>query len=88
LLWSALLVMRCAVFRGFELGTYEIYFDRWHLGAVRLIDFGAVGILFIRGRSYLKPLSIRPLASTARTVISPGLLHALTFLFCWTYIAR
>jgi hypothetical protein len=57
----ALLIIRYAVCRGFELGSYEIYFDKWHLGAVRLIDFGAVGILLIRGRSYLKPLSIRPL---------------------------
>ena len=57
----ALLIMRYAVCRGFELGSYETYLDKWHLGAVRLIDFGAVGILLIRGRSYLKRFSIRPL---------------------------
>lgn len=56
-----LLGMRCAIGSGFELGSYEPYFDKWHVGVVRLIDFGAVGVLLIRLQSYLKPLAIRPL---------------------------
>src|ERR1700751_709244 len=33
---AALFAMRHAIGRGFELGTYELFFDKWHLGVVRL----------------------------------------------------
>ena len=58
---TALLIMRHLIGRGVELGSYERYFDKWHLGVVRLIDFSALGALLIRARSYLKPLAIQPL---------------------------
>jgi hypothetical protein len=49
----ALLAMRYAISHGFELGSYEIYFDKWRLGLIRLIDLSAVGILLIRAHAYL-----------------------------------
>jgi hypothetical protein len=75
-----LLAMRYAIGRGFELGSYEIYFDKWHLGLVRLIDFSAVGVLLIRARSYLKPLSIRPLILLGQSSLQVFCTHVL---FCF-----
>ena len=75
-----LLIVRYATFRGFEFGSYEIYFDKWHLGVVRLIDFGAVGVLLIRARSYLKPLSIRPLVLLGQSSLQVFCTH---LFFCF-----
>jgi hypothetical protein len=75
-----LLAMRYAIGHGFELGNYEIYFDKWHLGVVRLINFTAVGVLLIRARSYLKPLSIRPLVLLGQASLQVFCVH---LLFCF-----
>jgi hypothetical protein len=75
-----LLAMRHSIGRGFELGSYEMYFDKWHLGLVRLIDFSAVGVLLIGARSYLKPLSIRPLVLLGRSSLQVFCAH---LLFCF-----
>ena len=76
----ALLAMRYAIGRGFELGSYEIDFDKWHLGVVRLINFTAVGVLLIRAHSYLKPLSIRPLVLLGQSSLQVFCTH---LLFCF-----
>jgi hypothetical protein len=76
----ALLIVRYATFRGLEFGSYEIFFDKWHLGVVRLIDFGAVGVLLIRARSYLKPLSIRPLVLLGQSSLQVFCTH---LFFCF-----
>ena len=76
--FSSLLILRYAVFRGFQFGSYEICFDKWHLGVVRLIDFGAVAVLLIRARSYLKPFSIRPLVLLGKSSLQVFCTH----LFC------
>ncbi len=76
----ALLATRYAIGRGFELGSYEMYFDKWHLGIVRLIDFTAVGVLLVRARSYLKPLSIRPLVLLGQSSLQVFGTH---LLFCF-----
>lgn len=75
-----LLAARYAIGRGFELGSYEIYFDKWHLGVVRLIDFTAIAVLLIRARSYLKPLSIRPLVLLGQSSLQVFCTHVL---FCF-----
>src|SRR5262249_37263484 len=75
-----LLRMRYAIGHGFELGSYEPYFDKWHLGVVRLIDFGAVGILLIRVRFYLKPLAIRPLVLLGQSSLQVFCTH---LFFCF-----
>jgi hypothetical protein len=56
-----LLVLRWAVGHGIELGRFEICFDKWHLGIVRLIDFASASILLVRFQSIVKPLAVRPL---------------------------
>jgi len=76
----ALLAMRYAIGHGFELGSYEIYFDKWHLGLVRLINFSAVGILLIRAHAYLKPLSIRPLVLLGQSSLQVFCTH---LFFCF-----
>lgn len=77
---SALLATRYAVARGLELGSYELYFDKWHLGVVRLIDFTAIAVLLIRAHSYLKPLSIRPLVLLGQSSLQVFCTH---LLFCF-----
>lgn len=77
---SALLAMRYTVGRGFELGSYELYFDKWHLGVVRLVDFTAIAVLLIRAHSYLKPLSIRPLVLLGQSSLQVFCTH---LLFCF-----
>ena len=75
-----LLRMRYAIGSGFELGSYEPYFDKWHLGVVRLIDFSAVAILLIRMRSYLKPVAIRPLVLLGQSSLQVFCTH---LFFCF-----
>ncbi|MBV9341618.1 MAG: OpgC domain-containing protein [Acidobacteria bacterium] len=75
-----LLIMRYAVGNGFELGGYEQFFDKWHLGLVRLIDFGALGIVLIRARQYLRPLSIRPLVLLGQSSLQVFCTH---IFFCF-----
>jgi len=76
----ALLTVRYAIFRGLDLGRYEIFVDKWHLGLLRLIDFSAVGILLIRARSYLEPLSIRPLVLLGQSSLQVFCTH---LFFCF-----
>src|ERR1700756_517891 len=76
----ALLAMRHAIGRGLELGNFEIYFDKWHLGVVRLIDFTAIAVLLIRARSYLKTLSIPPLVLLGQSSLQVFCTH---LLFCF-----
>src|SRR5260370_10334795 len=45
---AVLLPFRYAVGRGIELGAFEALFDKWHFGALRLINFAAAGALLIR----------------------------------------
>jgi hypothetical protein len=80
LIVAASFAMRHAVGHGFELGSYEKYFDKWHLGVVRLIDFSAVGVLLIRARSCLRPLSIRPLVLLGQSSLQVFCAH---LFFCF-----
>ena len=75
-----LLGLRYAVGRGLELGIYEMPFDKWHLGIVRLIDFAAVAVLLIRAGDYLKPLAVRPLVLLGQSSLQVFCTH---LLFCF-----
>jgi len=75
-----LLAMRYVIGRGVELGRYEICFDKWHLGVVRLIDFTAVGVLLVRGREYLRGLAIRPLVVLGQSSLQVFCTH---LFFCF-----
>jgi hypothetical protein len=76
----SLLTMRYAIVRGLELGNYEGFFDKWHLGLVRLMDFSAVGVLLIRAHSYLKPFAIRPLVLLGQSSLQVFCTH---LFFCF-----
>src|SRR5712671_1149498 len=56
-----LFALRYSVGRGVQLGVFEISFDKWHLGIVRIINFAAVAVLLIQFQPVLKSLAIRPL---------------------------
>jgi hypothetical protein len=75
-----LLGMRFAVGHGLELGIYEMPFDKWHLGVVRLIDFAAVAVLLIRAGDYLKPLAVRPLVLLGQSSLQVFCTH---LFFCF-----
>jgi hypothetical protein len=80
LIVAVLLPLRYAVGRGIELGHFEPFFDKWHLGAVRLMDFVALGALLIRFQSILKPLAVRPLVLMGQTSLQVYCTH---LLFCF-----
>jgi hypothetical protein len=77
LIVPVLLAMRYATGRGLELGMFEICFNKWHLGAVRLIDFAVTGALLIRAHDYLKPLAIRPLVLLGQSSLQVFCTHLL-----------
>jgi len=75
-----LLVLRYAVGNGIDLGNFEVCFDKWHLGVVRLINFAAVATLLIRFPVILRKISIRPLV-----LMGQASLHVFCFhlIFCF-----
>ena len=52
---AVLFVLRYFELSGLSLGRGEIFFDKWHLGIVRLFNFAAIAMLLIRFRSAVKP---------------------------------
>jgi hypothetical protein len=79
-----LLALRYAVGRGIELGMFEISFDKWHEGAVRIINFAAVAALLIRFQAFLKPVAIRPLVMMGQASLQVFCAH---LLFCFIGLA-
>jgi hypothetical protein len=73
-----------SVAHGFELGMFEISFDKWHLGVVRIIDFAAVAVLLIRFQSVMKPLAIRPLVLMGQAGLQVFCAH---LFFCFVGLA-
>ena len=75
-----LLVMRYAVGNGVELGIFEVCFDKWHLGVVRLINFAAIAALLIHFPSVLRKLSVRPLVQMGQASLQVFCAH---LFFCF-----
>ena len=75
-----LLVMRYAVGNGVELGSFEVCFDKWHLGVVRLINFAAIAALLIHFPSVLRKLSVRPLVQMGQASLQVFCAH---LFFCF-----
>ena len=75
-----LLVMRYAVGNGVELGSFEVCFDKWHLGLVRLINFAAIAALLIHFPSVLRKLSVRPLVQLGQASLQVFCAH---LFFCF-----
>jgi hypothetical protein len=77
---AVLFSLRVAVSHGLELGASEFLFDKWHLGALRLLDFTAVAALLIFSQSFLKPLAVRPLVILGQSSLPVFCVH---LLFCF-----
>jgi hypothetical protein len=77
---SGLFELRHAISHGLELGAYEFLFDKWHLGALRLLNFAAVAALLIYSQRLLKPLAIRPLVMMGQSSLQVFCVH---LLFCF-----
>jgi hypothetical protein len=79
-----LLVLRYSVGRGVELGMFEVSFDKWHLGIVRIINFAAIAALLIRFQPVMKALAIRPLVLMGQASLQVFCAH---ILFCFVGLA-
>jgi hypothetical protein len=79
-----LCAFRWAVGNGIELGNFEIMFDKWHLGAMRLVNFAAIAALAIRLQRPLAHLAIGPLVLLGRASIQVFCAH---LLFCFVGLA-
>jgi hypothetical protein len=76
----ALLTLRYVQLFGLDLGHYAPLFDKWHVGAVRLVNFSAAAMLLVRFRDALKSLAIRPLVLMGQSSLQVFSTH---FLFCF-----
>jgi hypothetical protein len=76
----AMLVLRYAEIYGLHLGPYAIVLDKWHLGALRLLDFAAITAVLVRFQSVLKPLAVRPLVLMGQASLQVFVTH---FVFCF-----
>ncbi len=72
-----LFALRYAVGHSIELGMFEVSFDKWHLGIVRLIDFAAIAALLIQFRSMMKAVAIRPLVMMGQASLQVFCAHLL-----------
>jgi hypothetical protein len=63
-----------------QLGVFEVSFDKWHLGLVRIINFAAITVLLIRFQSVVKPLATRPLVMMGQASLQVFCAH---LLFCF-----
>jgi hypothetical protein len=77
---AVLLPFRYAVGRWIDLGAFEPLFDKWHFGAVRLVNFAAVAVLLVRFQGILKPLAVRPLVLLGQASLQVFCVH---LLFCF-----
>jgi hypothetical protein len=77
---TALLTVRYTEVHGFNLAAWSILFDKWHLGAARLVDFAAIATLLIRFQSVVKPLAVRPLVLLGQASLQVFCAH---FVFCF-----
>ena len=77
---AALLAVRYTELRGLNLAGWSVLFDKWHLGAVRLIDFAAIAALLIRFQSAVQPLAVRPLVLLGQASLQVFCAH---FVFCF-----
>jgi hypothetical protein len=73
-----LFALRYSVGHGIELGRFEVSFDKWHLGGVRLINFAAVAALLIHFQALVKPLAIRPLVLMGQASLQVFCVHLLS----------
>jgi hypothetical protein len=80
LIVCAFFYLRHQVSHGLQLGASEFLFDKWHLGALRLLNFAAGATLLICSQSVLRPLAIRPLVMMGQCSLQVFCVH---LLFCF-----
>lgn len=73
-------VLRHEISNGLQLGLAEFLFDKWHLGALRLVNFAAGATLLVYAQSVLKSLAIRPLVMMGQCSLQVFCVH---LLFCF-----
>jgi hypothetical protein len=78
-----LLALRYWQMFGLDLGHLSALFDKWQLGAMRIINFAAVAALLVHFRSVVKPLAIRPLVLLGQSSLQVFCTH---FVFCFVGI--
>jgi hypothetical protein len=69
---------------GVDFGHYIIFFDKWRLGVIRIIDFAAVTMVLVRFRSLLQIFAVRPLVLMGQSSLQVFCTH---FIFCFLGIA-
>jgi len=69
---------------GLDLGRSVVLFDKWHLGALRIVNFAAMAMVLTHFRSIMKTLSIRPLVWMGQSSLQVFCTH---FVFCFIGIA-
>ncbi len=79
-----LFAMRYLVGRSIELGVFEVSFNKWHLGIVRMINFAAVAALLVQLRSVVQRLAIQPLVIMGQASLQVFCAH---LLFCFIGLA-
>jgi hypothetical protein len=78
---TVLFELRRAIANGLELSPFQLlFFDKWHLGPIRLMNFAAVAVIVILLQSVLKPLAIRPLVLLGQSSLQVFCVH---LLFCF-----
>jgi hypothetical protein len=80
LMVSAFFEMRHAISHGFQLGQFEMLFDKWHLGPLRLLNFVGVATLLIFSQTFLRRLAFRPLVLLGQSSLQVFCVH---LLFCF-----
>jgi hypothetical protein len=73
-------VLRHQISHGLELGPAEFLFDKWHLGAMRLVNFAAAATVLVYFQSVLKPLAVRPLVLMGQSSLQVFCVH---LMFCF-----
>ena len=79
-----LFAMRYSVGRSIELGIFEVSFNKWHLGIVRLINFAAVAALLVQLRTVVARLAIKPFVMMGQASLQVFCAH---LLFCFIGLA-
>jgi len=74
---SILLVLRWMLGAGASLGHLSVLVDKWHLGALRLVDLASLAVLAISFQRALAPLAVKPLVALGQASIQVFCAHVL-----------
>src|ERR1700691_5992372 len=73
-------ILRRKLAHGWVLGASEFFFDKWHLGPVRILDFAAVAAVLILSLPITKKAAIKPLVLMGQSSLQVFCVH---LLFCF-----